>query len=103
LKAIAIPVSVEVICEASFAKCASLATVTFSGDSKLSRLEDGAFFESGLTAIAIPASVEVICEVCFAKCASLASVAFSAESRLARIEDGAFAGSEAALDCFPLG
>jgi hypothetical protein len=43
LTVIPIPGSVEAIRGKSFAGCTSLPTVTFSGDSKLSRLELGAF------------------------------------------------------------
>jgi hypothetical protein len=60
LTSIDISASVEIFCEAYFQLCISLASVTFSADSKLSRLEQSAFSQTGLTSIALPASVEII-------------------------------------------
>jgi hypothetical protein len=82
--------SIEVICESCFDSCKSLASVTFDGNSRLSRLENWAFGWSGLQSIHLPGSLEVICESCFSSCKSLASVTFDANSRLSWLEKQAF-------------
>jgi hypothetical protein len=81
LKAISIPASVAVISGSCFSECKSLTSISFSVDSKLSRLEKYAFSLSGLETIIIPASVEVICDFCFCQCKSLTSISFAAGSR----------------------
>jgi hypothetical protein len=53
------PSSVEAICEFCFRNCNSLASVTFDANSRLSRLENRAFYESGLQSIHLPGSLEV--------------------------------------------
>jgi hypothetical protein len=52
--AIHLPGSLEVICESCFSWCKSLASVTFDANSRLSRLEKAAFYESGLPSIYFP-------------------------------------------------
>jgi hypothetical protein len=85
-----IPSSVEVICESCFRKCGSLQRVTFSGDSKLARLDKDAFRESGLTSMGLPGSIELIGDGCFEGCASLEWVRFSGDSKLSQFERCAF-------------
>jgi hypothetical protein len=68
----------------------SLAFVTFDANSRLSRLENGAFCGSGLQSIHHPGSLEVICQSCFSSCDSFASVTFDVNSRLSRLEKQAF-------------
>jgi hypothetical protein len=68
--------------------------LAFEADCKLSRLEQEAFCESGLTAIHIPASVEVICASCFYSCESLVSVTFAVDCKLSRLGQQAFCSSE---------
>jgi hypothetical protein len=80
------------ICESCFSVCKSLASVTFDSDTKVSRFDDHAFGESGLTSIHIPSSVEVICEDCFSKCKSLASVTHDPDSKLRPTLPDLFAG-----------
>jgi hypothetical protein len=84
------PSSVEVICESYFSSCKALASVTFDVNSRLSRLEKLAFFQSGLQSIHLLGSLELICESCFGHCKSLASVTFDVHSRLYRLEKAAF-------------
>jgi hypothetical protein len=76
-----------------FCNCKSLTSVTFELNSKLQRIEESVFEESGLRTIQIPASVEVLCKSCFCNCKSLTSVTFQSNSKLQRIEEYAFAES----------
>jgi hypothetical protein len=69
----------------------SFTSITFEANSRLSRLEKTAFFQSGLRSLHVPASVEVICESCFCECSSLTSVTFDSLSKLQRIEGSALA------------
>jgi hypothetical protein len=79
-----------VLCTYCFFSCESLTSVTFELNSKLQRIEEYAFIESGLRIIQVPASVEVLCKCCFAYCESLTSVTFASNSQLQRIEEFAF-------------
>jgi hypothetical protein len=79
---IIIPASVEVLGECCFAECGSLSLVTFESESRLSRIEELAFFGTGLVEVIIPASVEVLGERCFSGCGSLSSIRFESGSRL---------------------
>jgi uncharacterized radical SAM superfamily Fe-S cluster-containing enzyme len=91
--AIVIESRIEILCESCFFKCESLTSVTFESNSKLHRIEESAFTQSGLRTIQIPASVEVLCKSCFDSCRSLTSVTFESNSKLHRIEEAAFAES----------
>jgi hypothetical protein len=82
-----IPASVVVVGKKSFRKCASLQCVMFDSGSRLERIEESAFRDSGLKSIAIPSCVRVLCKWSFCSCASLESVTFENGSRLERIED----------------
>jgi hypothetical protein len=55
-----VPPSVETIGDRGFARCSSLSLISFGDDSRLKRVGEGAFFESGLSSITIPASLEEI-------------------------------------------
>jgi hypothetical protein len=85
-----IPNSVEVIDESCFMGCASLISVTFESNSRLSRLAKGTFHMCGLLSIHLPGSIEILCESCFALCNSFESITFDSLSRLQRIEKTAF-------------
>jgi hypothetical protein len=77
----------------SFSCCASLLTVSFEADSRLTRFSTFAFSHcSALSSICIPAQVEVICQGCFNLCRSLAEVTFEEDSKLSRIDDRTFVG-----------
>jgi hypothetical protein len=62
--------------------------VIFESGSRLSRIEYGAFFETGLIEIEIeiPASVEILCEECSAQSTSLSSIPFERSSRLREVD-----------------
>jgi hypothetical protein len=64
--------SIELLCEFCFYNCRSLASVTFELDSKLQRIDESTFAESGLIAIQVPASVELLCRFYFCDCFALA-------------------------------
>jgi hypothetical protein len=59
--------SIQVISKEFFQRCKSLSWAAFEIGSRLSKLEAGAFSESGLTSIHLPASVTVIGESCFSE------------------------------------
>jgi hypothetical protein len=82
--------SIERICDGCFMSCKSVLSVVFAENSQLSRLEDGAFSESGLTSIHLPASVTVIGEDCFLRCDSLTSITFESGSQLSQLGNWAF-------------
>jgi hypothetical protein len=85
--------SIERICEGCFMSCESVQSVVFEENSQLSRLEDQAFYGSGLTSIHLPASVTVIGERCFYGCGSLTSITFETDSQLSQFAKEAFCGS----------
>jgi hypothetical protein len=60
-----IPSSVVVLSKWSFHECKSLESVTFESGSRLERIEEYAFCESGLTSILIPSSIVVLGEMSF--------------------------------------
>jgi hypothetical protein len=57
--------------EGCFGGCVSLTSLAFESESILSRIEAGAFAETGLIEIVIPASVAVLGDGCFVRCVSL--------------------------------
>jgi hypothetical protein len=82
LRSIDLPGSLELIQEWCFACCYALASVRFGANSRLSRLGQKVFYESGLQSIHLPGSLEVICEQCFSNCFRLTSVTFDPHSRI---------------------
>jgi hypothetical protein len=82
-----IPSSISRLIKDCFSRCTSLTSVTFESNSKLQRIEESAFAQSGLTTIEVPASVEVLCKLCFSYCWSLTSVTFELNSKLQRFEE----------------
>jgi hypothetical protein len=79
--------------------------VRFEIDSRLSRIEFGAFSEcSSLASICIPSSVEMLCKKCFYACTGLSIVRFEIGSKLSCIEMGAFSEcSSLSSICVPPG
>jgi hypothetical protein len=74
--------------------------VAFEGGCKLSRLEQYAFYASGLTGIHIPAFIGVICEKCFHRCPSLVSITSDSNSRLQGHKSELLAGKKvSSRDC----
>jgi hypothetical protein len=74
----------------SFRECKSLESVTFESGSRMERIEEYVFYESGLKSILIPSSVFVLGNWSFRECNSLESVIFESGSRLERIGECAF-------------
>jgi hypothetical protein len=70
-----------------------LASISFPGDSQLSRIGKGAFSGCELRSIEIPRRMEVLEEECLNKCQYLSEVTFAPGSMLTRIDDCAFYGS----------
>ena len=99
LKSINIPASVKAINKAAFMNCSSLATITFSKGSMLTKICGGkGFLNHGekyyygafanctaLTSIEIPANVEIIEEAAFKNCTALTTVTFENNSSLKTI------------------
>jgi hypothetical protein len=69
--------------------------VTFEGTSRLGRIEESAFYKSGLKSIVIPSSIVELGKWCFSGCKLLTSVTFESGHRLERIDESVF--SESAL------
>jgi hypothetical protein len=68
----------------------SLTSVTFESNSKLHRIEEYVFAESGVTTTQVPASVEVLYNRCFAYGKSLTSVTFERCSKLREVAADSF-------------
>jgi hypothetical protein len=97
LKSIVIPSWVVCLCKESFYQCKSLVFVTFEAGSRLERIDERVFYETGLTSnvkpILIPRSAVLLGRESFSHCGSLDSVAFESGSRLERIDEKAFSES----------
>jgi hypothetical protein len=89
---IIIPSSVEILGGWCFSECRLLSSVTFESGSKLSRIEQQAFNQTGLIEIILPSSVEILGARCFSECVSLSSVTFERGSRLREVGQDAFFG-----------
>jgi hypothetical protein len=92
LRTILIPKTVTCIGEECFAKCESLAVVTFEADSQLRCIESGAFMESAISYLWFPSRLQRIGPCAFASCSDLRGVWWELPSALEVIEDGAFEG-----------
>jgi hypothetical protein len=90
-----IPADVEIIGEHSFALCITISCVEFSKQTRLRRIEAGAFAGSSVVHLypPLPTSVEVIGDRAFADCKQLAAIQFMEPSKTTRIGSSAFAGS----------
>jgi hypothetical protein len=64
--------------------------MTFESDSRLERIEEYAFYESGLKSIKIPSSLVVFDKSIFCGCKSLESVTFESDSRLEPLNERPF-------------
>jgi serine/threonine protein kinase len=71
-----IPSDVSIIGSQCFCGCKSLCEVIFENGSKLQRIEEQAFLDTGVKTIRIPSSVEFLGEYCFCVCESLYEVIF---------------------------
>ena len=112
IESIQIPENIQVIEGKAFAKCASLRSVSFAGNSKLKEIQWEAFREcksltdillpaqmedlsgftycTNLASVKIPGSVKRINQDAFAECHSLSEVQFETPSSLKQIREGAF-------------
>jgi hypothetical protein len=89
LKSNVIPSSVVILGKESFGGCKLLTSVIFESDSRLERIEESAFYQSGLKSIIIPSSVVVLGKESFSYCRSLESMCFESSCRLERIGESA--------------
>jgi hypothetical protein len=87
---ILIPWNIEILGSSSFSSCASLSSISFSSNCRLTRIESSAFSYSSLQSIAIPHSVQILGSSCFSSCRLLSSISFDYPSQLKRIESRAF-------------
>jgi hypothetical protein len=85
-----VPRDVEVLSDGCFMNSDSLAVVTFEEESRLKRIEQGAFAHCMIKCIKIPRHVEILGEHCFYESASLKEVIFEEGCKLKRIENFAF-------------
>ena len=77
----------------AFRGCSNLETIIISENSKLTSIEESAFYDCGsLKTIAIPDGVTLIGDGAFENCSSLSSVTISDKSQLTSIENSAFSG-----------
>ena len=88
---ISIPTCVSEGGDRCFYRCRRVESVTFGASSKLERICEWAFSETGIGSLAIPDSVVEIGKGCFSKCKSLRSVRFGPTSKLERLCAEAFA------------
>ncbi len=95
LTTMAIPDSVTYIGASAFNGCTALTTVTFGENSRLERIWNQAFEESGITSINIPTTVMQMQGNVFTNCASLETVTFSNDSKLNIIAGSMFRGCTA--------
>ena len=87
-----IPASVKEIGVDTFYGCSSLKSVVFAEDSKLEKIGEGSFYQSGIEKIAIPRGVEEIPRSAFEECEALEEVTLDEGSRLKAMQNNAFNG-----------
>jgi hypothetical protein len=81
---------VEMLYKRCFPKCQSPTSVTIESDSRMQRIDESAFSESGSTTRHSPASVEMLCNRCFYTCDLLRSVTFELLSKLRKVPSDSF-------------
>jgi hypothetical protein len=64
IDSVVMPLSVTHLCKFCFSNCRSLSSISFESGSNLQRIEESAFYYSGLTTIIIPSSVTLLCKSC---------------------------------------
>ena len=87
---VAIPESVEELCDRCFSCCISLSRIRFGVLSSLKRIGITAFRGTGLKEIHIPNGVEELCGKCFFLSENLLRITFGESSTLKRIGYKAF-------------
>jgi hypothetical protein len=60
----------------------ALNSIVFESNSRLRRIESGAFYKSSLESILIPRNIKIVGSKCFSNCESLSSLRFELNSRL---------------------
>ena len=99
---VVVPSSVEELSDDAFRECQKLRRVVFQNGSRLEKIGNTCFRNSGLEEIVIPASVKVIKSGAFCNCAKLKKVRVERGSCLERVEESAFAGTRLQHQvCFP--
>ena len=91
---VAIPDSVEELCDRCFSGCISLSRIRFGELSSLKRIGVKAFFGTGLKEIHIPDGVEELCDKCFSLSENLLRITFGESSTLKRIGCKTFYSSD---------
>jgi hypothetical protein len=87
---VTLPRDITILASGCFSGCASLRSLDFGLESKVTRIEAEAFSGcSSLESICLHASVEFLGENSFMSCSSLSSLTFESESKLTRIERNA--------------
>jgi hypothetical protein len=85
LKVLALPSSVEHLCDESLYRCLKLETVILLPDSRLARLDDAVFSDCYLlSSLFLPPSVESIGELCFDGCKSRRTLSCGSPTRRGR-------------------
>jgi hypothetical protein len=82
---IEIPSSIEILGSSCFSSCGSLSSITFESNSRLTRIESEAFYESLLQSIVIPRNVEFIDDSAFIG-VSLSSISIESGNKIFVIE-----------------
>jgi hypothetical protein len=88
-----IPDSIEILEFNLFKNYRKLFSISFECNSRLTRIESYAFYNSSLQSIMIPSTVQILGSSCFSSCKSLSSISFESNSQLTRIESNAFSNS----------
>jgi hypothetical protein len=81
------------LCDNCFLRCVSVTSLTFESGSRLSRVEQQRFSETGLIEIEIPSSVDILDECCFFRCGSRAALTFGSGSRISRTQKQSFSAT----------
>ncbi len=94
LTRIDIPESVVSIGNYAFSGCYSMQSAVFAGNSRLERLSNSSFANSGIKSFIIPANVSSAGQYVFGGCNNLTSVTFAANSKLESIPAYMFRGAD---------
>ena len=90
VREISIPNDVRELCSCCFQGCRNLRRVTFGSSSRLEKIGDNCFRDTGVEEVSIPNSVRELGTFCFQGCKSLRRVTFGSSSVLEKI----------GVDCF---
>lgn len=93
IESITITKQVTEICKYAFDNCKRLHQIIFSQNTKLEKIDIGAFCYCALENIVIPSSVKKICKSAFTGCKYLNTVEFLEDSKITQIDANTFAFS----------